>query len=65
MLLQVTRRLNKGEFSIQMSKKDSTFVLDFGDLCSYIISDVSNNVQTSEIHTFPKDTSVFHLVFCL
>ena len=51
-------RYNMSEFSIETSKKDWIFVLYVVEFCTCIIPNVSNNVQTREIHKLRKEPDV-------
>ena len=47
-----------------MCENNSTFVLYVVELCSYIIPNVSYNVQTRGIHPYPQGDGAFHLFSC-
>lgn len=50
---------------IKMSKNDASYVKYFVWLCTYLVSNVSSNVQTQMNPNFIQGTGVFHLVACL
>ena len=59
-----TFRIVGTKFCIKMCENNLICALYVVEFCSDIITNVSNNVQTGEIHKFTQCDGAFHLVVC-